>query len=90
MLKDRLKAIRHKRGISQERLAEILGVRQNHISRIESGSIQNVRMDMLAGLARALGVKTDYFFGFVDLEHADAEYWGDKPEEAREHAGAGV
>jgi transcriptional regulator with XRE-family HTH domain len=60
--------------MSQEKLAALLGVRQNHISMIESGNVQNVRMDLLAKLARALHVKTDYFFGFVDLEHADATY----------------
>jgi transcriptional regulator with XRE-family HTH domain len=80
MLKERLKAIRNKRGISQERLAEILGVRQNHISQIENGYIHNVRMDLLERLARALHVKTDYFFGFVDIEHADAEYAGSIPQ----------
>ena len=74
MLGNRLRAIRVKRGISQEKLAAQLGVRQNHVSMIESGNVQNVRMDLLEKLARALHVKTDYFFGFVDLDHADATY----------------
>ena len=74
MLGNRLRAIRVKRGMSQERLAAALGIRQNHISMIESGNVQNVRMDLLEKLAKALHVKTDYFFGFVDLDHADATY----------------
>ena len=84
MLGQRLRALRNKRGVSQERLAAILGVRQNHISRVERGDIQNVRMDMLEGLAKALSVKTDYFFGFVDLDHADAVYTDRTPQESRE------
>ena len=74
MLGQRLRAIRVKRGMSQEKLAALLGVRQNHVSMIESGNVQNVRMDLLEKLARALHAKTDYFFGFVDLDHADAAY----------------
>jgi transcriptional regulator with XRE-family HTH domain len=82
MLKDRLRVMREKRGMSQEQLAKSAGVRQSHISRIENGSIQNVRMDLLERLARALRVKTDYFFGFVEEEHADANYdlVGTRPE----------
>jgi transcriptional regulator with XRE-family HTH domain len=67
MVGERIKSIREtKPGFTQERLAAAAGVRQSHISRIESGDIKNVRGDILAKIAQALGVSTDYLLGLGD------------------------
>jgi transcriptional regulator with XRE-family HTH domain len=63
MLKDRVAQARDEQGLTQEQLAAAAGVRQSHISRIESGDIKNVRGDILAKIARALKVSTDYLLG---------------------------
>jgi transcriptional regulator with XRE-family HTH domain len=64
MVGERIKSLREtKPGLTQERLAAAAGVRQSHISRIESGDIKNVRGDLLAKIAQALGVSTDYLLG---------------------------
>jgi transcriptional regulator with XRE-family HTH domain len=74
MLGERIASIRKaKPGLTQERLAAAAGVRQSHISRIESGDIKNVRGDILAKIAQALGVSADYLLGLGD-EDAEADY----------------
>jgi transcriptional regulator with XRE-family HTH domain len=60
MLGARVQAIRERVGMTQEELARDTGVRQSHISRIESGDIKDVRATTLAALARALGETTDH------------------------------
>jgi transcriptional regulator with XRE-family HTH domain len=66
MLKDRVAQARAKKHLTQEQLAAAAGVRQSHISRIESGDIKNVRGDILGKMAQALGVSTDYLLGLGD------------------------
>ena len=68
MLGERVSRARAKRQLTQEQLAASAGVRQSHISRIESGDIKNVRGDILAKMAQALGVSTDYLLGLGDAE----------------------
>ncbi|WP_449240559.1 helix-turn-helix domain-containing protein [Desulfoscipio gibsoniae] len=52
----RIKLIRKKRGISQVKLAEILGVDPSHICRIEKGK-GTCSILLLQRIATALGVK---------------------------------
>lgn len=68
MLGKRVARARAKKKLTQEQLAASAGVRQSHISRIESGDIKNVRGDILAKMAQALGVSTDYLLGLGDGE----------------------
>jgi phage repressor protein C with HTH and peptisase S24 domain len=53
-LKDNLARIRKERGLSQQALASLIGVRQNTIAAIETGATKKTRY--LADLARALRV----------------------------------
>ena len=52
-----LAAWRQKRGLSQQRLADAVGVQQVTISRIETGRQRTLRLDLLGALARALDVE---------------------------------
>jgi transcriptional regulator with XRE-family HTH domain len=63
MLGERVARIPKKKPLTQEQLAAAAGVRQSHISRIESGDIMNVRGDILAKIAQALEVSADYLLG---------------------------
>jgi transcriptional regulator with XRE-family HTH domain len=53
----RLKATRLDKGLTQEGLAEILGISVRYIQLLESKSPPNVKLDTLEDLAKALKVK---------------------------------
>ncbi|WP_075780055.1 LexA family transcriptional regulator [Marinitoga sp. 1137] len=68
----RLKMIRKNKGITIEKLAQMVGVSHSTISRIESG--QEPRAINLAKIAEALEVSLDYLMGLRTLEDVkDAE-----------------
>lgn len=54
--RNQLRLLRLKKGLSQARLAEIIGTTQAHIARIESGRC-DVQVGTLARLAKALGLR---------------------------------
>jgi transcriptional regulator with XRE-family HTH domain len=66
MLGDRIWQARERRGMNQEQLAAAAGIRQGHISRLESGDLKDIRGETLVKIARALGVTTDYLLGLSD------------------------
>lgn len=59
----RLQEIRKLRGLTQEKLAEIIGVDTPHISNIERGKYF-VKAETLENLAKALDVEEKEFFEF--------------------------
>lgn len=58
-LSDWIKVLREKKGWTQNHLAEIAGIPQPTIWRIEKGLIRNPKMELLRRLARALEVTVD-------------------------------
>ena len=60
MLGDRVRQMRGELDLTQEQLAAATGLKQFHISRIESGDIKDVKGETLRRLARALRVTTDF------------------------------
>jgi len=65
MFGDRLRSLRTQRGLSQEGLAEEVGVRGQQIWRYEKGD-NTPAADVLAQIARALGTSADYLIGLTD------------------------
>lgn len=57
----RLHQLRVKRGISQEKLAELAGMHRNYVSRLERCE-QSPTLDRIFELSRALKVKPAEFF----------------------------
>jgi transcriptional regulator with XRE-family HTH domain len=57
----RVRDLRHARGFSQERLAELADIHENHVRRIEGGTA-NPSYLVVFRLARALGVKPGDLF----------------------------
>jgi len=55
MLEQQLAQLRKKRGISQAKLAKLVGVSQPVIARIESGGVRNLTMGTIIRTASALG-----------------------------------
>lgn len=60
----RIKEIRKARGLSQEDLAERVGIEAKHLSRIEVGG-SYPSLDRLSKLAKALNVEMKDFFEFA-------------------------
>lgn len=54
-LGERIKALREQQGLSQRKLALMIGSNQTHIWQIENGTV-NVSLDILCRLADALDV----------------------------------
>ncbi|HSY48112.1 MAG TPA: helix-turn-helix transcriptional regulator [Thermoanaerobaculia bacterium] len=57
----RVRDLRHGRGFSQERLAELAEIHENHVRRIEAGTA-NPSYLVVGRLARALGVNPSALF----------------------------
>lgn len=56
----RLGRLRRHRGLSQNKLNELLGLTQGYVNRMESGQRANPGMDILMGLAQHLQISLDY------------------------------
>jgi transcriptional regulator with XRE-family HTH domain len=62
-LGQRVRKLRKQQEKSQNDLAVQAGITSSHVAQIENGRIKNPRADLLARLARALGVGMDELFG---------------------------
>ena len=69
LLGGRIKELRRTRNLSQEELAEQIGVEPQHMSRIESGR-SYPSIDRLEKISTALKVPLKEFFEFMHLEDA--------------------
>lgn len=58
-----IKDLRLKRGLSQNKLAQLIGVQRSYISELENGRRKGISFGTARKLARALGVKPGLFFG---------------------------
>ena len=59
----RIKSVRKKRGLTLERLGELLGTNKQTISKYERGIIINLPIKTLSNLAKALGTTVGYLIG---------------------------
>ena len=59
MLSKRIRELRNKKGLSQEKLARLADVSYNTIVKIESGESKNPTFQTMAGIAKALNVSLD-------------------------------
>ena len=71
-LAGRVTQARERKGWSQRELATRLGARHTTVNEIERGKRKWVRSDMLAKLARELGVSTDWLLELYDVKAANA------------------
>ncbi len=72
LLGARIKELRTGRGLSQEELAEMVGVDPKHLSRIETG-LNAPTVDRLEILAYSLGVEIHTLFRFGHLDNQKAQ-----------------
>jgi len=66
LLKEKIRMLRQRRGMTQTQLAEASGVNSSTISRIENGLVSQVTVDTLLRVARALEVPVDYLLSDRD------------------------
>ena len=60
----RIKELRHRRGLTLEQVAEVVGVGKSTVRKWETGMIANMRRDKIADLAKALGTTPAYLMGW--------------------------
>ncbi|MEQ4724107.1 helix-turn-helix transcriptional regulator [Nonomuraea sp. B19D2] len=63
----RLGEIRRRRGLTQQVVAERMGVSQKRVSAIESAMLSNIKVSTLAAYAEALGGSLDVSIDIDDL-----------------------
>jgi len=59
MLAKRIRKLRNKKGLSQEKLARLADVSYNTIVKIESGDSKNPTFQTMIGIGKALGISLD-------------------------------
>ena len=59
MLSKRIRELRNKRGLSQEKLARLANVSYNTVVKIESGESKNPTFQTMTGIAKALNISLD-------------------------------
>ena len=62
----RIKALRQKKGLTLEQVADVVGVGKSTVRKWETGMIANMRRDKIADLAKALGTTPAYLMGWED------------------------
>ena len=68
LLGERVRRARMKLGWNQKHLAEVTGIPQGNISRIERGKIEDIHLSRFVILMRTLGVGADYLLGLKEQE----------------------
>ncbi len=68
MLGVRVKEIRNKKGVTQERLSEMVGINPKYLSSIERGK-ENPTLNTVLKLAETLGVSLDELFTGIEIEN---------------------
>ena len=62
----RIRDLRHAKGLTLEQVAEVVGVGKSTVRKWETGMIANMRRDKIADLAKALGATPAYLMGWND------------------------
>ena len=77
MIGERLRLLRKNRKISQEKLAEAIGVRKSTVSQYET-NINDPSDPLKIGIAKYFNVSIDYLMGLTDSEttfYDEARFW---------------
>ncbi len=60
MVEEQLADLRRERGISQAKLAQLMGVKQPLVARIEAGRVKNLTLATIARTAATLGARLQF------------------------------
>lgn len=70
LLGERIRELRKAKGLTQEQLAELVGVEPRHISRVEGG-YNSPSIERLARIAEVLEVPIQELFNFMHLNDSE-------------------
>ena len=82
-LGERVLIWRRRRNLTQQALAEAVGIAKNTIARLEQGGITDLRGQVIARLAQVLGVSTDYLLGLDESKEAPNDSHSGSPKRAK-------
>lgn len=68
----RIRELRLEKGLSQEELGRIVGVRRAAVNKWETGQVKNLRRDTIETLSRFFDVSPSYLMGMTDIRHPDS------------------
>ena len=68
----RIRELRLEKGLSQEELGRIVGVRRAAVNKWETGQVKNLRRDTIETLSRFFDVSPSYFMGMTDIQRPDS------------------
>ena len=68
----RIRELRLEKGLSQEELGRIVGVRRAAVNKWETGQVKNLRRDTIETLSRFFDVSPSYFMGMTDIRRPDS------------------
>lgn len=66
MIGERIEQLRKARGLTLAELGKKIGVAASTVQKWETGQIQNIRINKVPVIAKALGVTIEYLMGFTD------------------------
>ena len=69
MIGSRIKEIRNSKGMTQEKLSEIVGINPKYLSGIERGT-ENPTLNTILKIVESLNVSLDEVFGGIEIEDA--------------------
>ena len=66
----RIRALRTAKGLTQEELGKLLGVKKAAVQKYENGSVENLKRATVLKLAEIFDVSPSYLMGFDEIETA--------------------
>ena len=69
----RIRALRTARGLTQEELGKLLGVKKAAVQKYENGSVENLKRATVLKLAESFDVSPSYLMGFDEIDTAKSE-----------------
>lgn len=74
-----IKELRNKKGLTQDELGEVLGIKKSAVQKYESGSVTNLKLDTLQTLCNYFGVPTWIFIHSERIKNLDEvlEFYSD-------------
>lgn len=69
----RIRALRTAKGLTQEELGKLLGVKKAAVQKYENGSVENLKRATVLKLAEIFDVSPSYLMGFDEIETAKSE-----------------
>ena len=69
----RIKSLRTARGLTQEELGKLLGVKKAAVQKYENGSVENLKRATVLKLAEIFDVSPSHLLGFDEIETAKSE-----------------